>query len=147
MSDLARVLAFAFRRKGAQRLPGTELRLLLAYDLRWFAPEDAKRVVAKAVSAGLLVETDGELEPSFDLAAVEVPLNFKPGLSILDEDAPVGLPAPTRKLDPLVAAAEEERKRRGLMISGEVARLIVERRAGVDVAQRAAELEAAMLKS
>lgn len=155
MSDLARTLAFAYRRKGVDAMPGTELRLLLAYDLRWFAPEDAKRVVQRALEAGLLRDDGGSLRPAFDIAAVDIPLNFRPGTHVLEEEigalpaprAPEPQPAtPPPQADASIErAAEEERRKRGLLLSLDAARLIVRRRAGEDVTDDAAKHEAALL--
>lgn len=167
--DMARVIAFAFRRRGAQQLPSSDLKLLLAFDLRWFSVEDAKRIVARAIETGLLQEMAGELVPTFDIDAIEVPVHFKPTLAVLDEaprslparvvaPAPAPEPVPVPKLAPAPAPApaqgsaqaeptvEAERRRRGLLVSAEIAQLIVERRAGADVAERAAELEQKMLR-
>lgn len=95
MSDLARTLAFAFRRKGGDVAQGSDLRLLLAYDLRWFAPEDAKRVVARGLELGLLRdEGEGRVRAAFDPSAVDVPLNFRPTTAVLDEEPPGDLPPP-----------------------------------------------------
>lgn len=146
MSDLVRTLAFAFRRKGADVVPGTELRLLLAYDLRWFAPEDAKRVVARAIELGLVEERDGTLRPLFDVAAVQVPLSFRPSLDVLEEPAPTSVPErPREGVREDDRAAMEERARRGGLVSLDVARLIVARRAGEDVRERAADAERRLL--
>lgn len=147
MSDLARTIAFAFRRKGVDAMPGGDLRLLLAYDLRWFAPEDAKRVVQRALDAGLVRDEGGALRPTFDFRATEIPLNFRPSLDVLEESAPSApAPPPTQAQaqgsPELERAAEDERRRRGLMLDIEVARLIVRRRAGEDVTEEAARLEA-----
>ena len=162
-SDLARAIAFAYRRKGVDAMPGSDLRMLLAYDLRWFAPEDAKRCVQRAIEAGLLREDGASLAPTFDVRAIDIPLNFRPSAEILDAplpDAPLPAPAPNRdpqpSAQPLVArpspspsaverAAEEERRKRGLRVSFDVARLIVRRRAGEDVAAEAGELEKRLL--
>ena len=158
MSDLARALAFAFRRKGAESMGGAELRLLLAYDLRWFAPEDAKRAVQRAVDIGLLLQEGEHVRPAFDLAAVAVPLNFRPTTAVLDEEAPSLPAARARPPPPLAppapvaparseheAAAEDERRRRGLLLGIDAARLVVRRRAGEDVTAEAAALEAQLL--
>ncbi|HET6405231.1 MAG TPA: DUF2240 family protein [Candidatus Thermoplasmatota archaeon] len=167
-SDLARAIAFAFRRKGVDAMPGGDLRLLLAYDLRWFAPEDAKRCVHRAVEAGLLREENGALRPSFDVHAIDIPLNFRPGPDAFEGNvappppaaASPAAPAPPPQAGPaapaapaappaapaaIERAAEDERRRRGLMVSLDVARLIVRRRAGEDVAAEAAALEARRL--
>ena len=156
MSDLLRTIAFAFRRKGLDAIPGGDLRLLLAYDLRWFAPEDAKRVVLRAIESGLLREENGALHATFDTRAVEIPLNFRPTIDVLDAPialAPAAAPPPTPAAsavrppptDARERAAEDERRKRGLRLSLDVARLVVRRRAGEDVVADAAALEAQML--
>lgn len=173
MSDLARAMAFAFRRKGVQAMPSGELQLLLAFDLRWFAPEDARRAVQRALETGLLQREGEGLRIAFDLDAVPIPLNFRPGAGVLDEDVPALPPArsapppaaplaPVARVSPpeavpapspapararLQAAAEEERRRRGLLLSVEAALLVVRRRAGEDVTQDAAALEAELLSA
>ena len=139
---------------------GADLRLLLAYDLRWFAPEDAKRVVARGLEVGLLVAAGDDVRPSFDVAAVDIPVNFRPGPYVIDEGAPSGLapakpfstqpaalpaPMPASVPDAHARAAEDERRRRGLLLSVEVARLVVRRRAGEDVTAEAAAMEGARL--
>lgn len=159
MSDLVRALAFAFRRKGAEAVPGPDLRFVLAFDLRWLAPEDAKRAILRALQAGLLREDGDLLRPTFDVHAIEVPLNFRPGVAMLDEPIPADLPAPRAAAltppapappspapSPLAdAAALEERARRGHLVSLEAARLIVARREGRDVREEAARAAQRML--
>lgn len=161
-SDLARTIAFAFRRKGLDAMPAGDLRLLLAYDLRWFAPEDAKRCVARAIETGLLHEGSGVARPTFDVRAIDIPLNFRPTTDVLEADVtplpPAPAPAPAPAIAPphapaplpspapaIERAAEDERRKRGLLLSVEVARLVVRRRAGEDVAAEAAALEARLL--
>ena len=151
MSDLLRTLAFAFRRKGVDAMPGADLRMLLAYDLRWFAPEDAKRVVQRGIETGLLAQQGDTLRPAFDARSIDIPLNFRPTTLVLDEAPPVvpaPAPASAAPAPPAVDhAGEDERRRRGLMMSVEVARLVVRRRAGEDVAAEAAALEARLLSA
>jgi hypothetical protein len=174
MSDLVRVMATAFRNKGAIAMPGADLRFVLAFGLRWFAPEDAKRVVARAIEVGLLVQEGDTLRVTFDPAKVDVPVNFRPSAGVFEEDAPSGLPAapehanavdagapaaaqshaharthapPAAHAPPADAAAHEERARRGGLVSLEAAALVVARRRGEDVTERARELEARILKS
>lgn len=173
MSDLARTIAFAFRRKGVETMPGSELRLLLAYDLRWFAPEDAKKVVLRAIETGMLEQEGDAVRVAFDLATVQIPLNFRPTTAVLDEEigalpqkpmpslaasvaapapGPAPAPPPPAPAQPPVAgagshqrAADDERRKRGLLVSAELAQLIVRRRAGEDVAEEAARLEERLL--
>lgn len=144
-SDLARTLAFAFKRRGATTMERSKLLHLLAFDLRWFSPDPAKRVIQRAVQAGLLQEEGDKVTLAFDADGVDIPLNFKPTESVADPEAPIDLPS--RKLAALPrpagdAEAAAERARRGNLVSEEVAALLVARRKGEDVRERAKALEA-----
>ncbi len=92
MSDLVRTVAAVFRRKGANAMPAAEFKHALSLDLRWLAPADARRLVQHAVSVGVLEEDGDALRPRFDVARVDVPVTFRPTLSVLDE-TPTALPA------------------------------------------------------
>jgi hypothetical protein len=148
MSDLARAIAFAYQRKGARTMPRLDLHMVLSMDLRWFAPEESKKVVARALDAGLLVAEGDSLRATFDPAAVHVPLTFRPQAKALleEEIAALPQPQPQPKPQPAEHEAELERAKRGGMLSLDVARLVVARRAGEDVRGRLAEAEAAILK-
>lgn len=144
--DLARTLAFAFRRRGAVSMERSRLLHLLAFDLRWFSPDPAKRVIQRALQAGLLREEGEKVALAFDADAVDIPLNYRPPDDLADaEAAPHDLPS--RKLAHLPKAPAEseaatERQRRGGLVTEEVAALVVARRRGEDVRERARELEA-----
>lgn len=152
MSDLARAIAFAYQRKGARTMPRLDLHMLLSMDLRWFAPEESKKIVARAVESGLLVVEEDTLRVAFDPSTVAVPLSFRPQARALLEEALVELPAPSAPPRPAPPArgdeeAMAERARRGGLLSLDVARLVVARRAGEEVAPRLAEAEASILKA
>lgn len=147
MSDLLRTLSFAFRRKGGEVMPGNALRLMLAFDLNWFAPADAKRLVDRAVAGGLLVAEGEDLRVAFDPAAVEVPVGFKPSLAVLEEPFPDLPAAPAPKPRRSDVEAEAERARWHGWLSLDVARLVVRRRAGEDVSGELEAAEQALFKS
>lgn len=141
MNDLARTLAFAFQRKGQPAMERSRLLHLLAFDLRWFSPDPAKRIIQRATQAGLLVEEGDKVRLAFDAATIEIPLNFRPAESLADEDGPVELPAGVAPPPP-PSGADDERARRGGLLDLEVAALVVARRAGADVRDQAREAEA-----
>lgn len=147
MSDLLRTLAFAFRRKGEAVMPGNGLRLMLAFDLNWFAPADAKRLVDRALAGGLLVAEGEDVRLVFDPAAVEVPVGFKPTTAVLEEPFPDVPAAPAPKPKRSDAEAEAERARWHGWLSLDVARLVVRRRAGEDVSSDLAAAEQGLFKS
>lgn len=103
MSDLLRTLAAVYRRRGLTEIAAADLKHALSLDLRWFAPADAKRLTQHAVDVGLL-EADGDvLRATFDVAAVDVPVTFRPTLAVLDEAAPAA--PPVRKAPAAAATA------------------------------------------
>lgn len=138
MSDVLRALAFAYRRRGADAMERAKLLHMLSFDLRWLSPDPAKRVIARAVQAGLLVEEGETLRAAFDPALVDIPVNFRPADGFENEDADLGA-WPPRALD---ADVEREIAHRGGLVSRDVAALIVARRRGDDVRARAAALAA-----
>lgn len=149
MSDLARTLAFAFQRRGVQSMERTKLLAILAFDLRWFSPDPAKRVIQRGIKAGLLEEQGDHVKATFDAREVDIPLNFRPAESLADEDGPVDVPmrpakAPAAPPPAADAAASEERMRRGGLIGLDLAALIVARRSGKDVRAAAQALEASL---
>ncbi|HVL87769.1 MAG TPA: DUF2240 family protein [Candidatus Thermoplasmatota archaeon] len=73
-----RVLAAAFRRKGADALSRVHLKHVLSLDLGWFTPAQAKVLLDDAVREGLLAELGETLRPTFDLASIEVPAGWRP---------------------------------------------------------------------
>lgn len=83
MEDLKRTLALLFRRKGRERLTEKEFVLSASMDLRWFPPREAQRLLDVALQRGLLSLDEGGVLPTFDLQAVEVPLDFVPTPEVL----------------------------------------------------------------
>lgn len=134
--DLFRTLAFAYKRRGAETMERAKLLHMLTFDLRWFSPDPAKRLLSRAIAAGLIREEGEMLRLAFDADAVEIPVNFRPREDLTDEEGPLPA-APPGKGD---ADAMAERERRDGLIDLDVARLILARRRGEDVAERAREM-------
>lgn len=147
--DLTRTLAFAFRKKGVDAMERSRLLHLLAFDLRWFSPDPAKRLILKAIESGHLEEDGDRLRLGFDEKTIEVPLNFRPDASILDSSpAPrVRAPVPAPPPAPVAAPPAGDAPALGLdgIVSAEVAALVAARRQGEDVRAQAAALEKRML--
>ena len=80
MTDLIYTVSVPFKRKGRDTLKESEFVLALSFDLNWFSPDKAKKVLLEAEKAGLL-KRDGDLiHTVFDLSSVEPPQGFKPGV-------------------------------------------------------------------
>jgi hypothetical protein len=91
LKDLKLGLALLFKNIGKSSISRRELELKISMDLRWFAPPDAKRFVAAGLKSGYLKVTEADtLTPTFSVKDVNVPLGFKPGVSVLEyAEAPV----------------------------------------------------------
>ncbi len=79
MTDLIYTISVPFKRKGKDSLKESEFVLALSFDLNWFTPEQAKKVVLEAERSGLLKREGDLIRPAFDLSSVEPPQGFKPG--------------------------------------------------------------------
>jgi hypothetical protein len=79
------VIASLFKRKGKNEVPLRELELLASMELRWFEPNDARKVLEHAISADLLTETESGLKTTFDYNDIEIPIGFKPSKDLLTD--------------------------------------------------------------
>lgn len=138
MSDLEKTLAQAFRLRGKSRLNRTEVTFVLAYELKWFTPEEGKEIIDAALERGLLKEEGGKLIPAFNVKGTEIPADFKPGKDLLKEkslfDTTVEL-LETTGLDraAVLEMVEEKEKHYGSLVTRETAALIIARERKVDV--------------
>jgi hypothetical protein len=129
-------VAVPFRQRGRTRLGEGEFVVALSLDRDWFSPDQAKRLIDVAAGRGLLDREDGDLIAGFDPEAVEVPPEFTPDESVLQEQSVF-----ERVLDALVAAGEDKqeavaavnRKQSELGITLEAAAVLYALRRGVDV--------------
>lgn len=90
MTDrLRQAVAYVYRRKGGDPQTPEDLRNLVSFDLRWFTPSEARRFLDQVRARDLVAPHEGgpELQATFDVHAVDLPVPFKPGPEIL-EDAP-----------------------------------------------------------
>ncbi len=78
MTDLIYTVSAPFKRKGKDALKESEFVMALSFDLKWFTPDQAKKVVQEAEKAGLIKREGDILRPSFELSSVEPPQGFKP---------------------------------------------------------------------
>lgn len=130
MSDLELAVARAFQLRGKSRLNRTEFTFALAYELKWFTPEESKDVLDAALKQGLLKEEGGKLAPTFNVKGVVVPADFKPGMAILEKKSLFD-----RTLDLLASAGIDratalemigkKQKEYGGLVTPEVAALII----------------------
>ena len=149
MEELKKAIAFLFRKKGRDAMTETDFVMSASMDLRWFLPKEAQRLLQICVDAKLLAMTDGKLTPSFDVASVDVPLDYAPQPSLLDTR--VGAADLFLKiLDRILSVSRLEKKQAISMVNTtqgeldvevEVAALVVARNLGVDVSDLLDEVE------
>lgn len=77
-------IASLFKRKGKDILPTHELELLASMELRWFEPAEARKLIELALNMGVLEDTGDGLKPTFDTNSIDIPLGFKPPISLLN---------------------------------------------------------------
>ncbi len=147
MEGLKRTISLLFRRKGRERMSEREFVLSASMDLRWFPPKEAQRLLDLSVQKGLVTVVEGGVEPTFDLDAVEVPLNFVPTTEVLQGTGDLF----ERILDAIARAAAVPRKDLAARVNGiqdgmgiyvEVAALLAARELEVDVSGFYPEVEA-----
>ncbi len=138
MSDLELAVARAFQLRGKSRLNRTEFTFALSYELKWLTPEESKELLEAAIDRGLLKEEKDRLVPTFNVKAVVVPADFKPGKDILEEKSLFD-----RTLDLLASAGIDrtaalemigkKQKEYGGLITPEAAALIIAKEKGLKI--------------
>ncbi|WP_266078336.1 DUF2240 family protein [Haladaptatus caseinilyticus] len=135
-------VAAPFQQNGRKRMRESEFVVALSLDRDWFSPDQAKRLVDIASGQGLLSHDEETLVAEFDPADVEIPEDFHPDESLLQEQSTF-----EKALDTIVAhgttkqtaVAEINELQRSAGISVEAAAIVYARRKGIDVSSEADE--------
>lgn len=142
MDELRNAIALLFKRKGRDELSEREFVLSASMDLRWFPPRDAQRLLQIGLEARLLESREGTIRPAFDLASVDVPMDYTPTSAILDAPTPVSEDLFLRLVDAIAAKTGTDRRTAIAMVNAvqerldlelEAAALVAARRSGIDV--------------
>lgn len=88
MDDLRTAIAVIFKRKGSDRLTEKEIVNSAVFDLHWFNPANARKMVKLALDLKLIREVNGAYTPNFNYRAVEPTLDFSPGEEMLKKEYP-----------------------------------------------------------
>lgn len=148
MEELKKTIALLFKRKGSSQMTEKEFVFSASMDLRWFPPKDSQKLLEAAVSRGVVDLQDGQISPSFDISAVEIPLDFTPTPAVFD--IPVKEDLFSKILDHMLATLDIERKEvisrinalQGKMeIEIEVAALLIGQELDVDISGFIPEVE------
>ena len=139
---LERVVAHVFRKKG-KVTSISEFVFALSLDLKWFSPDQAELVLTNAERRGLVRITDEVVEPLFDIHSVEIPIDFRPDQSILEEteeasgertviDRVVEQLSGVKSKQEVIRLINDAQERLGIVETDAVA-LLVARTCGIDV--------------
>lgn len=104
MMSLQRVVAAPFKQSGSTELTEQALVVGLSLHRDWFSPDQAKQVIKRGRSEGLLAEEGDGFSPTFDPADVRIPRDFRPDQGILTTRTPF-----ERTVDAIVSAGTEKR--------------------------------------
>jgi hypothetical protein len=85
MNDLQKSIAVLYKSKGKDELTEREFVFSASMDMRWFSPKDAQRLMEAGLTGGFLEKKNGGLVPTFDWAGVEVPVDYRPSRTALEE--------------------------------------------------------------
>jgi hypothetical protein len=83
INELKQTLASLYKRKGKKSLNPKDLELLASMELRWFEPNDTRRLIEIAQRLGILLETEHGLEPNFDINSIQIPVGFRPSNKLI----------------------------------------------------------------
>ncbi len=108
MEELKRTISLLFKRKGSSQMTEKEFVFSASMDLRWFPPRDSQKLLDVAIARGAVTLKDGQITPSFDVASVDIPLDFAPTKSVLD--MPAEEDSFSSMLDHILAATDVDKK-------------------------------------
>ena len=154
MADEAKTaLAAFFQMRGRPSVTEAEFVHETSYRLRWFTPKDAQRLLQAGMDRGLLQAEEGNVQATFDVASVPVPVNYRPGPEALAPPKPADLfpvlvsrlgSATGQSRQVIVARINQAQERLG--VDAAVAAAHVARSLGVDVSDVLPDLEAEVLR-
>ncbi len=144
MEELRRAVALLFKRKGKDRLPEKEFVFSASMDLRWFSPKNAQKLLDNAVASGVLRREGGDVEPAFDVASIDVPMDFAPSDDVLRPPARIlaRVPVESEEVE-LIARVNAIQERMNVTL--EVAALLMALERGGEVGDLLDEVESALL--
>jgi hypothetical protein len=134
--SLRTAVAAPFRQEGSREMGESAFVVALSLDRDWFSPDQAKRLVDVAASEGMVDRADGQLTAQFDPGEVDVPEDFVPDESILQERSTF-----ERVLSALVDAGHDKQDavaavntlQSELAVTIEAAAVLYAHRQGIDV--------------
>jgi hypothetical protein len=142
MEALKSAVSAIFRRKGKKTITEEEFRFAASMELRWFPPDRAVAFLKNAKRAGLIMQKDGGISPSFDINSHDIKQVITPPASIADEPADavgeiVEAIATRLKLSKSEVMAKVNRVRRDLNLETAAAAVLVGMKKKLNMAEYA----------
>jgi hypothetical protein len=107
---LRTTIATPFRHTRKSGMKKNELVYYYALDRKWMSTDQANQLLRRAEEDGLLKQENGIFSPAFDIAAVTIPVGFKPTSAIFERNDPmqelIGRIARARKVEETEIVAE-----------------------------------------
>lgn len=139
--EKAILVATPFKKRGKSSLKISDFIFALSLDLKWGPPEKVRALMREAESEGM-VKMDGEMvDALFDLAAVEVPLGFKPSTEegILDQGIRLITSHTGMSRKEVITAANEKQDSLKKLVELDAVVLLIAREMGIDVKELAGQ--------
>jgi len=134
-SEKAILVATPFKKRGKSSLKISDFIFALSLDLKWGPPEKVRALMREAEAEGMVRMEGDMVHALFDLAAVEVPLGFKPSTEegILDQGIRLITSHTGMSRKEVIAAANEKQDSLKKLVELDAVVLLLAREMGIDV--------------
>ena len=140
-TEKAILVATPFKKRGKSSLKISDFIFALSLDLKWGPPEKVRALMREAEAEGMVRMEGDMVDALFDLAAVEVPLGFKPSTEegILDQGIRLITSHTGMSRKEVIAAANEKQDSLKKLVELDAVVLLLAREMGIDVKDLAAQ--------
>jgi len=134
-TEKAILVATPFKKRGKSSLKISDFIFALSLDLKWGPPEKVRALLREAEAEGMVRMEGDMVDALFDLAAVEVPLGFKPSTEegILDQGIRLITSHTGMSRKEVIAAANEKQDSLKKLVELDAVVLLLAREMGIDV--------------
>lgn len=134
-TEKAILVATPFKKRGKSSLKISDFIFALSLDLKWGPPEKVRALMREAEAEGMVRMEGDMVDALFDLAAVEVPLGFKPSTEegILDQGIRLITSHNGMSRKEVIAAANEKQDSLKKLVELDAVVLLLAREMGIDV--------------
>jgi len=80
---LKKALAFLFQREGSE-ISKEDFVYAQSVDLEWFSSDEARKLIDKALEAGLVDADENIIKANFEYGQIDIPIGFEPSKKILE---------------------------------------------------------------